>query len=156
MKHRSLEEISQEADVRRSPGLSRRERLERWATLLERQPTRCLAAINGTEFGTRREQEAKRADDSPLTVALEDPVLRREGLEGDRVGDAVRFFDLSHHDVHHLVCYCHHGSTVAPRLVAARVRGMARRGDALTLRPRAMVVGGMSAAAVLGVALLAL
>jgi hypothetical protein len=154
MKHRSLEELFQEADVRPGPGLSRRERLERWASLLEGQPGRCLSAIHGTEFGTRREQEAKRADNSPLTVAFEDPVLRREGLEGDRVGDAVRFFNLSHYDVHHLVCYCHLGTTVAPATVAMRVRCIARRGEALT--PRAMLVGGVSAAAMLGLVLLAL
>ena len=41
-------------------------------------------------------------------------LLRAEGLRGDRIGDAVEFFDLSHDEVHGLVCYCHHGYTMSP------------------------------------------
>ena len=113
MKYRSLEQIAPDADVHPGTGMSRRERLERWAELLEQQSERRLSTIEGIEFGDRREREAKRADNSPLTVACEDPILRAEGLRGDRVGDAVEFFDLSHGEVHRLVCYCHHGGTVS-------------------------------------------
>jgi predicted protein tyrosine phosphatase len=150
MKYRSLEQITLEANVHPGTGMSRRERLERWAELLEQQPDRRLCAIEGTEFGCRREREAKRADHSPLTVAFEDPVLRAEGLRGDRVGDAVEFFDLSHDEVHRLVCYCHHGLTVSPATVAARVRAMARQEQRATLSSRGMAIGGLSAAAALG------
>jgi hypothetical protein len=111
MKYQSLEQIALEADVHPGMGMSRRERLERWVELLEQRPHRRLSTIEGTEFGSRREREAKRADHSPLTVAFEDPVLRAAGLRGDRIGDAVGFFDLSHGEVHRLVCYCHHGRT---------------------------------------------
>ena len=155
MKYQSLEQIALEADVHSGAGMSRRERLERWAELLERQPNRHLSAIEGTEFGSRRECEAKRADNSPLTVAFEDPVLRAEGLRGDRVGDAVEFFDLSHDEVHRLVCYCHHGLTVSPGTVAACVRMMARQDEPATLSSRGMVIGGLSAAAALGLMFLA-
>jgi hypothetical protein len=118
MKYQSLEQVALEADVHPGMGMSRRERLERWVELLERQPHRRLATIEGTEFGSRREREAKRADHSPLTVAFEDPVLRAAGLRGDRVGDAVAFFDLSHRELHRLVCDCHHGQTASPGTVA--------------------------------------
>jgi hypothetical protein len=67
MKYQSLEQIALEADVHPGTGMSRRERLERWAELLERQPNRRLSTIEDTEFGSRREREAKRADSSPLT-----------------------------------------------------------------------------------------
>jgi predicted protein tyrosine phosphatase len=155
MKYKSLEQIAPEADVHPGLGMSRRERLERWAELLERQPNRRLSTIEGTEFGRRREREAKRADSSPLTVAFEDPLLGVEGLRGDRVGDAVEFFDLSHDEVHRLVCYCHHGLTVSPGTVAARVRMMAQRNERATLSSRGMVIGGLSAAAALGLMFLA-
>jgi hypothetical protein len=79
MKYRSLEQIALEADVHPDLAMSRRERLERWAELLEGQPRRHLSTIDGTEFGSRREREAKRADDSPLTVAFEDTALRAAG-----------------------------------------------------------------------------
>ena len=155
MKYQSLEQIALEADVHPGVGLSRRERLERWVELLEQQPDRRSSTIEGTEFGSRREREAKRADHSPLTVAFEDPVLRAAGLRGDRIGDAVGFFDLSHGEVHRLVCSCHHGRTVSSGTVAARLRTMARSEPA-TLPSRGMVIGGLSAAAVLGLMFLAL
>ena len=60
MKYQSLEQIALEADVHPGMGMSRRERLERWVELLERQPDRRLSTIEGTEFGSRREREAKR------------------------------------------------------------------------------------------------
>jgi predicted protein tyrosine phosphatase len=156
MKYQSLEQIALAADVHQGIGMSRRERLERWVELLERQPHRCLSTIEGTEFGSRRERDAKRADHSPLTVAFEDPVLRDEGLRGDRIGDAVEFFNLSHGEVHRLVCYCHHGRTVSPGTVAARVRMIAQRDEPATLASRGMVIGGLAAGAALGLLFLAL
>jgi hypothetical protein len=155
MKYRSLEQITLEADVHPGMGMSRRERLERWAELLERQPNRRLSTIEGTEFGSRREREAKRSDHSPLTVAFEDPVLRAAGLRGDRVGDTVEFFDLSHGEVHRLVCYCHYGRTVTPGTVAAGLRMMAQQNERATLSSRGIAIGGLSAAAALGLMLLA-
>jgi hypothetical protein len=89
-------------------------------------------------------------------VAFEDPVLRAAGLRGDRVGDAGAFFDLSHRELHRLVCYCHHGRTVSPGTVATRLRMIAQQGEPMTLSSRAMVIGGLSAAAALGLVFLAL
>lgn len=155
MKYETLERMARDADVHPGPDLSRAQRLERWATLLEGRPERRLRAIEGTEFGSRRERAAKRADGSPLTVAFEDPLLRAAGLQGDRVGDGLAFFGLSHGEVHQLVCYCHHGLTISPPAVAARVRALAQREPA-TLPAQALALGGISLAAALGVVLLAL
>ena len=113
MQYRSMEQIGSEADVFTIPSLSRRDRLERWAEALARHPAR-LSAIPEVEYGPRRERDARRADHSPLTVAYEDPLLRAAGLRGDTIGDAADFFGLSHAQLHHLVCYCHHGSTMSP------------------------------------------
>jgi len=52
MKRQSLEQIAPEADVHRGIDMSRRERLERWAQPLERQPNRRISTIGGTEFGS--------------------------------------------------------------------------------------------------------
>ena len=156
MKYKNLEQIAREADVHPTAGMTRRERLERWAKALESQPARRLAAIHETEFGSIREREAKRADNSPLTVAFEDPALRAAGLRGDRVGDAVEFFDLSHGELHRLVCYCHQGLTVSPGAVAVRIRAMARQAGTSTWSPQRMMLGGMSVAAAAGLVLLIL
>ena len=135
MLYRSLDRIATEADVLAapdlpaSPGLSRRERLERWAELLEREPERRLRALHGIEYGTPDERVAYRADGSPLAVAYADPVLRAAGLEGDTVGDAAEFFGLSHEQLHELLCFCHHGGTVSASTAAAQVRTFAQRGD---------------------------
>jgi hypothetical protein len=134
MLYRSLDRIAAEADVLAapdlsvSPELSRRERLERWAELLGREPGRRLRALHGIEYGTPDERIAYRADGSPLAVAYADPVLRAAGLEGDTVGDAAEFFGLSHEQLHDLLCFCHHGGTVAAWTAAAQVRALARRG----------------------------
>jgi hypothetical protein len=156
MKYMNWEQIAREADVHPAGGMSRRERLERWAELLAQQPDRRLSTIDGTEFGFRQARRAKRADDSPLTVAFQDPVLRAEGLRGDRVGDALDFFELSEGDVHHLVCFCHYGQTVSAGAVAARLRVMARRVQLPAVSGRILLAGGLSAAAVLGLVILAL
>jgi hypothetical protein len=156
MKYQSLQQIALEADVHSGMGMSRRERLERWVELLEQRPHRRLSTIEGAEFGSRREREAKRADHSPLTVAFEDPVLRAAGLRGDRIGDAVEFFDLSHRELHRLVCYCHHGQTVSPGTLAAHVRMIAQPDGPVSLSSRGMIIGGLSAAAALGLVFLAL
>jgi hypothetical protein len=89
MKCQSPEQIAPEADVHRGIDMSRRERLERWAQPLERQPNRRMSTIGGTEFGSPRDRQQKHADISPLTVTFEEPVPARCGAPGDRVGDAI-------------------------------------------------------------------
>jgi hypothetical protein len=77
-------------------------------------------------------------------------------LRGDRVGDAVDFFELSERAVHHLICYCHHGHTVSASTVAALLQPMARRAEAPVLPARTILVGGLSVAAALGLVVLTL
>ena len=48
-----------------------------------------------------------RGEQSPLTVAFEDPMLRVEGLRNDSYGEAKRFFELTDSQLHRIVCYCH-------------------------------------------------
>ncbi len=128
MKLKTLEELKQVAEV--CPPLTRdrmskRQRLERWAEVLELAPQRHLRSLYETEYGSRRRRYALREDNSPLTVAFEDPLLRAEGLESDRYGDAIKYFELSDKQLHYIVCYCHHGPTMRPKAVAHRVRAAA-------------------------------
>jgi hypothetical protein len=155
MQHRTLEQIATDADILAPPTLSRQARLKRWADLLERQAGH-LRPIPEIEFGPRAERDARRADGSPLAVAYTDPMLRAAGLQGDRVGDAAEFFGLSHWQLHHLVCSCHHGRTVERLPMAAHLRGLARRPKALTLGTwsRELTVGVGAAAALTLLAIL--
>jgi len=86
-----------------------------------------------------------RADDSLLTVAFNDPRLRAEGLAGDTVGDAVAFFGISERELHDIVCFCHHGATMAADAAAAQIRAAAVRRP---LDTRPMVVGTFVAASI--------
>jgi len=131
MLHKSLDEIGQVAEVQSDlalrPRMSRRERLERWAEVLERQQGRRLRSLYETEYVVNRlEHDAMRTDNSPLTVAFEDPVLRAEGLAGDTLGDAMKFFELSRWEAHRIVCYCYHGLTLSAKEAARAVRGATR------------------------------
>lgn len=156
MQYRSLDRIAAEADVLAAPDvpvrtrLSRRERLGRWAENLEREPRRLLRAIHDIEHKSPQELLAYRVDDSPLSVAYADPVLRAAGLKSDTVGDAAEFFDLSHEQLHYLLCFCHHGEMLTASTTAAQVRVFARQGDMAAL----WVAGvGISAALVAGMGL---
>ena len=146
MKLKTLEELRQVAEVR-SPAerdrMSKQERLERWADVLELAPQRYLRSLYETEYGSRPQRCAMREDNSPLAVAFHDPVLRAEGLQSDRYGDAMKFFELSDDDLHYIVCYCHHGLTMTPRAVALRVRAVAGRAARKSFMQRLISVRAM-------------
>lgn len=153
MEYKTLEQLAGEADLRLEPAfiskpLTKHERLERWAMLLARQPERQLSSVEEIEYGTPQQQRAKRADDSALSVAFADPVLREQGLQSDRVGDAADFFELSHWEIHQLVCSCHYGRTMSAGTAAMRVRAMAQRAQPRTVPRGGLIAAGVSAAAV--------
>ncbi|WP_072394571.1 hypothetical protein [Hyphomicrobium sp. CS1GBMeth3] len=125
MEHRTLEELDG-SSVICPQNLSKRELLERWALALENRRGDYLRTLRETEYKLVQERSALRQDNSPLTVALEDPVLRSAGLMNDTFGEVAQFFGLSHSQLHNLVCYCHFGETVAGEVVAARVRHLLR------------------------------
>ncbi len=66
-----------------------------------------------------------RADNSPLTVAFQDPVLRASGLASDNLGEAIRFFELSDRQTHRMLCTCMHGFSMSAGQAARIVRGLA-------------------------------
>jgi hypothetical protein len=153
MEYKSLSELADRADVRLDPAfmsrpMAKHERLERWAMLLARDPERQLASVEEIEYGTIRQQRSKRADESALSVAFADPVLREQGLESDRVGDVARFFELSHWDIHQLACSCHYGRTMSAGTAAMRVRAIAKRAEPRTMPRAGLIAAGVSAAAV--------
>src|SRR5438105_66103 len=132
MDHRSISELGECARIFPEKAAAprwqrRRERLERWAELLERQ-IGTIRLFSGIEYMRPEQKAAMRADRSPLTIAYEDPVFRAQGLRTDRLGDAIAFFDLSQGEAHYLLCACHYpSSTVDVGKIAKRVRSMARR-----------------------------
>jgi hypothetical protein len=135
------------AEIKTATLLTRPERLERWAELLEREPLRHLRTLEGTEWQLQAQKFSMRADGSPLTIAYNDPVLRAAGLKSDTLGDAMRFFELSEHEAHDVVCYCMHGRTIEGRAASRAVRAIAA-GCAVNLNP--MAVWGVVAVPLVG------
>jgi hypothetical protein len=125
MEHRTSAEIEGFAAVIRPQKLSKKELLERWALALEKRKGARLYTLRETEYRPVKERSALQQENSPLTVAFDDPVLRSAGLASDRFGEVARFFGLSHWQLHDVVCNCHFGETVAAEVVAARVRRLA-------------------------------
>ena len=116
MEHRTSAQLRGIADVIFPQELSKKERLERWALALEKRKGTRLSTLRETEYTPVNERSALRQENSPLTVAFEDPVLRSAGLTSDR------FDDVAHWQRHEVVCGCHFGETVAAEAVAARLR----------------------------------
>ena len=125
MEYKTVEQLEQVAEVHpQRPVMSQRERLERWAELLEQQPSRDLNSFYETEYQSRRVRAALSCDGSPISVAFEDPLLRAAGLKDDSYGEAKRFFGISDWELHKVVCYCHYGATMSAGTAARSVRAI--------------------------------
>ena len=125
MERKTIGELEGVAEIH-SAQMSKQQRLLRWADLLERQANRILTSLMEVEYVPPQDRAEMQVDNSALSVAFEDPVLRAEGLKSDKFGDAVNFFELSEEEAHWVVCYCHHGRQVDARTVAGAVRDLAR------------------------------
>jgi hypothetical protein len=130
MEYKSVEQLARlarvEAEAKPQPQMTQVERLRRWADLLEENPGRRLNTFFETEYQLPAARDALRPADSPISIALADPALRRDGLADDSYGEAKRFFGLSDHQMHHVLCYCHYGSTVSAGTAARAIRGVER------------------------------
>ncbi len=105
--------------------LTRKEKLERWATVLE-QHRGPLKVLHRIEYLSSEQRAALRSDDSALSIAFADPVLRAAGLSDDRLGEAIGFFEITEDEAHHLLCDCHYHGPMTSSGLASRVRVTAR------------------------------
>ncbi|HET9537895.1 MAG TPA: hypothetical protein VFP43_21540 [Mesorhizobium sp.] len=144
MKHQTLEQLQTVAEVH--PGqqrlvMTRGERLERWAGLLEKEPDRQLGTLAGTEYQPAGTRQTMRSAGSAITVAFDDAVFRADGLENDTYGEAKRFFELTDWQLHDIVCYCHFGATMRAGTAARRVRAAIGERPNLFTRLRDAIFG---------------
>lgn len=128
MQHQDIDRLMTIASVESKPRptMSKQERLNRWADLLEAQGDRRLRPLQDVEYVGRAERPTLRANDSPIAVAHEDSVLRSEGLTDDTLGNATEFFGLSEGEAHHILCTCHYGGMMMATEVSRRIRNAAR------------------------------
>lgn len=127
MRRQSIEQLAVIARVTpaQAGGLSKTERLRRWAHLLQQLGQQALQPLSSVEYYAERERSRLRADNTPISFAYADPVLRAEGLGGDTFGQAQAFFGLSTTDAHYLLCDCHYEGRMDGRTVAKRIRAVA-------------------------------
>jgi len=145
MEHKSAESLRAVADVSHFPPvpMSRRERLERWADLLDRDPDARINLVRELEFAPESAQGEMRADYSALAVAYADPLFRAHGLASDRVGDGMDFFGLNDRQAHRLLCSCMHGMSMRAGDAARLVRQVAN--PAAQAMSRGLIVGAVCA-----------
>lgn len=143
MEQRSVESLRGIAEVHFAPPapLDRAQRLELWAKALERQGAAPVRLFHQLEFMPRSEWGPLRVEDSPLTVAFNDPVLRAAGLQSDRLGDAMAFFDLGERDTHRMLCSCMHGAAMSGSRAGMIVRQIANPAPQLAIRAAAFAIG---------------
>ena len=131
MLHQSLDELRLKAGVvplpSERPALTRAERRERWAQLLDEHEGPLLPFMRiETYAGAAR--RGLRADYGPVALAYGDTVLRADGLAGDTLGDACNYFELSMGLAHRLLCDCHYRGTMTGPKVAAKLRAAEQAG----------------------------
>ncbi len=139
MEHRPLSHLKIVAEVspaETAPVLSAQQRLERWIEVLEATPDRRLRSLFEIEYLPLTDRRNSRADNSPLTVAYEDPLLRAQGLTSDRVGDCMDFFEITDREMHRAYCSCHVGANLTGKRAAAQLRRMQSRRDRLRVVQR--------------------
>lgn len=137
MRRIPITELATVGEVAAPRPLSRLERLRRWADVLDRSAIHHLRPLRRVELYSPTERARLRGDQSPLSVAYDDPILRAEGLESDRFGDGGAFFGLNDRDLHSLVCDCRYGGRMRPSDVARRVRGLSDRNPLVRFWTRA-------------------
>ena len=150
MEHKSAHELRGIAEVSAHPPapLGRRERLQRWAHLLEQASDARINLIHELEFAPRAAQQSMRADGSALSIAFNDPVLRAEGLSGDTIADGQAFFSLTDRDTHRLLCSCMHGLSMRAGDAAWIVRSIANPIPGIIART-ALIAGACAAPALM-------
>jgi len=130
MKHQSPEQLLEVATIVADPlaPMTRRQRLDRWADLLDQHggPLKALYRIEYLSPEERRLYPG--GDNTPLSVAYRDPVLRRDGLGGDTLGDAMDYFGINDWEAHRLLCDCHYVGAMTGHGLAARLRRHASGG----------------------------
>ncbi|WP_152527937.1 hypothetical protein [Lutibaculum baratangense] len=120
--------------------MTRAQRLERWADLLEPSANR-LSPLPRIEDMSEDERRQVRGNSYPMAVAFADPVFRELGLKSDRLGDAMEFFALNARDVHALMCECMGPAAGIPH----RLRHHAKRAEHPGLWRRFLLATGLAA-----------
>jgi hypothetical protein len=133
MKHLTAEQIAQ---VATPVPMSRADKIERWASLVERHSSglQLYSNLERTTQSWRDNCLIHDTDCTAFALAVNDPVLREAGLVERTLGACQRFFELSLADLHEFSCDC--GGHINNATMASSLRAMkdkvSRSGYSLT------------------------
>lgn len=144
MKHQAIEQLQGVAEVKQDlprRTLSRKERLQRWAELLNGILTDAFDAARDRVSASESPRGHARRRFADLR-RLRGSGPRTAGMENDSYGEARRFFELNDEQLHKVICYCHFGATVSASTAARHIRAMlVEKQPGLFARLRQMFVG---------------
>lgn len=106
------------------PSDDRRSRLERWASLLERDPHRLVALLRPS-WAAGEDIAPMAASPSAVDLTWADPVFRATGLAGRSRGDVKAFFQLSDAELDRIAAGSWRVPVRPAWQVAARIRNVA-------------------------------
>ncbi|TFI59796.1 hypothetical protein E2493_02875 [Sphingomonas parva] len=113
---------------------TRQERLLRWAEVLDCDPDR-ICALVPLMGASAVERATMMVENSPLSIAHADSILRIWGLRSERVQDAIAFFELSEMDAARIFGLKRTVRSRTARDVAHRVRNVAdKRSERMIFR----------------------
>jgi len=121
--------ITEEETREHIPCWSKREKLQHWASILK--PMNYYNSMPSMEQHLNRYGpdgvDALRENNTILSAAADDPMFKKMGLTSDTCGEVRKFFHMTTHELHHVVCYCHHGERMEGIHAQERLRVMADR-----------------------------
>jgi len=148
MEHKGFDQLRSVANVASSGPrevLTRRERLERWAWLVENGIGADFAPLPDDCDLPLDARSRLRYPHSPMECAFADPLLRMQGLVSDDLGEGIAFFGLSEDDTLRLL----DDPRMDARSLARRIRGVAAKRD------RCLITAGFATGGVICVPFLA-
>jgi hypothetical protein len=86
--------------------MTRLQKFQRWIEVLRQRGEERIANLRRLEYRDAATTAVYREENSILTVAANDPVLKDAGLKNDTVGEAKRFFELQDYELHSMSCNC--------------------------------------------------
>src|SRR5215471_5926778 len=105
-KHMDVEALVAQA-VPVAKVMSRSDKLHRWAELLRRSGEPRLILMHDLEH--MNHDQLSRCHGGMMSafgIAAADPVFKDAGLKGDTPADAMKFFEISQHELHEFSCDC--------------------------------------------------
>jgi hypothetical protein len=104
------------------PAMTRREKLLRFAEIVRSRSVN-FSLFDGLERYSPEQLQLSGTAGTAFEAAAADPILRDAGLTGNTVADAMKFFELSQHELHEFSCYC--GGAIANSDMANRIERIA-------------------------------